>query len=132
MRDGLRAIHGADSGEDEPTADAARGQPAAGRGGNGNYHLSAGDRRARHLSRRNGYGQVPADRSVPRQARIYRETTAADPIEARICEMVETEWGVAYERRGITACESEQAARQLQAASGGELVYRRTWITSWV
>jgi hypothetical protein len=49
-----------------------------------------------------------------------------------ICEMAKIEWGVVYERGGITACESEQAARQLQAASGGELVYRRTWITSWV
>jgi hypothetical protein len=57
---------------------------------------------------------------------------AADQIEVHIIEMVKTEWGVAYERGGITACESEQAARQLQAASGGELVYRRTWITSWV
>ena len=57
---------------------------------------------------------------------------AADPIEVRIFEMVKTEWGVAYEQGGIMACESEQAARQLQAASGGELVYRRTWITSWV
>jgi hypothetical protein len=50
---------------------------------------------------------------------------------SRICEMTKTEWGVAYERGQITACESEQAARQLQAASGGELVYRRTWITTW-
>ena len=48
-----------------------------------------------------------------------------------IREMAKTEWGVAYERGGITACESERAARQLQAASGGELVYRRTWITTW-
>jgi hypothetical protein len=48
-----------------------------------------------------------------------------------IREMAKIEWGVAYERGGITACESEQAARQLQAASGGELVYRRTWITTW-
>lgn len=63
---------------------------------------------------------------------VHHETTAADPIKARICEMAKTEWGVAYERGGITACESEQAARQLQATSGGELVYRRTWITSWV
>jgi hypothetical protein len=50
---------------------------------------------------------------------------------SRICAMTKTEWGVAYERGQITACESEQAARQLQAASGGELVYRRTWITTW-
>jgi hypothetical protein len=57
---------------------------------------------------------------------------AADRIEVRIFEIVKTEWGVAYEQGGIMACESEQAARQLQAASGGELVYRRTWITSWV
>jgi hypothetical protein len=49
----------------------------------------------------------------------------------RIHEMVKTEWGVTYGWGGITACESEQAARQLQAASGGELVYRRTWITTW-
>jgi hypothetical protein len=45
MRDGLRAIHGAGPGEDEPAADAASGQPAAGRGGNGTYDLSADDRR---------------------------------------------------------------------------------------
>ncbi len=49
----------------------------------------------------------------------------------RIREVAKTEWGVANERGQITACESEQAARQLQAASGGELVYRRTWITTW-
>ena len=49
----------------------------------------------------------------------------------RVPEMAKTEWGVADERGEITACESEQAARQLQAASGGELVYRRTWITTW-
>ena len=49
----------------------------------------------------------------------------------RVREMAKTEWGVAYERGRITACECEQAARQLQAASGGELVYRRTWITTW-
>jgi len=66
-----------------------------------------------------------------RNRQVHHETTAADPIEARICEMAKTEWGVAYERGEITACESEQAARQLQAASGGELVYRRTWITNW-
>ena len=57
---------------------------------------------------------------------------AADRIVVRIFEMVKTEWGVSYERGGITACESERAARQLQAATGGELVSRRTWITSWV
>ncbi len=67
-----------------------------------------------------------------RNHQVHHETNAADPIEAPICEMAKTEWGVAYERGGITACESEQAARQLQAASGGELVYRRTLITSWV
>jgi hypothetical protein len=64
-------------------------------------------------------------------ARAHHDTTAADPIEACICELARTEWGVAYEQGRITACESEQAARQLQAASGGELVYRRTWITTW-
>jgi hypothetical protein len=37
MRDGLRAIHGADPGEDEPAADAACGQPIAGPGGDGKY-----------------------------------------------------------------------------------------------
>lgn len=52
-------------------------------------------------------------------------------VRNRIRETAKTEWGVAYEQGGITACESEQAARQLQAASGGELVYRRTWITTW-
>jgi hypothetical protein len=46
-------------------------------------------------------------------------------------EIAKTEWGVANERGQITACESEQAAWKLQAASGGELVYRRTWITTW-
>ena len=68
MHDGLRAIHGAGPGEDEPAADAANGQPLAGRGGNGMYDLSADDRRARQLSRRNGHSPVPADRSLPRQA----------------------------------------------------------------
>ena len=37
----------------------------------------------------------------------------------RIREMVKTEWGVADERGGITACESEQAARQLSGCCGG-------------
>jgi hypothetical protein len=57
----------------------------------------------------------------------------ADEADGRtpIREMAKTEWGVANERGGITACESERAARQLHAASGGELVYRRTWITTW-
>jgi hypothetical protein len=73
-----------------------------------------------------------ADEPDRRNHQVHHETNAADPIEAPICEMAKTEWGVAHERSGITACESEQAARQLQAASGGELVYRRTWITSWV
>ncbi len=44
MRDGLRAIHDTSPGEDEPAADAASGQPAAVRGGNGKYDLSADDR----------------------------------------------------------------------------------------
>ena len=61
----------------------------------------------------------------------HHDTTAAHPTEARMRELAKTEWGVAYERGRITACESEQAARQLQAATGGELVYRRTWITTW-
>jgi hypothetical protein len=64
-------------------------------------------------------------------ATAHHDTTAADPVEARIRELAMTEWGVADERGQITVCESEQAARQLQAASGGELVYRRTWITTW-
>ena len=80
-----------------------------------------------------------ADRE--RRARERRETAereqslrCADEPDGRnhICERAKTEWGVAYERGGITACESEQAARQVQAVSGGELVYRRTGITSWV
>ncbi len=80
-----------------------------------------------------------ADRE--RRARERREASEreqslrrADKPDGRnpICEMAKIEWGVVYERGGITACESEQAARQLQAASGGELVYRRTLITSWV
>ena len=44
MHDGLRAIHGAGPGEDELAADAAWGQPSAGRGGDGKYDLSADDR----------------------------------------------------------------------------------------
>jgi hypothetical protein len=44
MRDGLRAIHDAGPGEDELAADAACGQPAAGRGGDGRYDLSGDDR----------------------------------------------------------------------------------------
>jgi hypothetical protein len=48
----------------------------------------------------------------------------------RIREIAKTGWGVTDKRGGITACESDQAAWQLQAASGGELVYRRTWITT--
>jgi len=44
MRDGLLAIHGAGPGEDDgPAAPAASGQPAAGRGGDGKYDLSADD-----------------------------------------------------------------------------------------
>lgn len=72
MRDGLRAIHGAGPGEDEPAADAASGQPAAGRGGNGTYDLSADDRRARHLSRRNWHSPVPALRVFDHQAHRAR------------------------------------------------------------
>jgi hypothetical protein len=40
------------------------------------------------------------------------------------------EWGVASDY-GVAACESEQAARQLAAESGGELVCRRTYFMSW-
>ena len=76
MRDGLRAIHGADPGEDEPAAGAASGQPAAGRGGNGTYDLSADDRRARHLSRRNGHSPVPALPRIDHQARRARVGSA--------------------------------------------------------
>ena len=43
MWDGFRALDDAGPGEDEPTADAACGQSAAGRGG-GKYDLSAEDR----------------------------------------------------------------------------------------
>jgi hypothetical protein len=75
-------------------------------------------------------------RARERQEAAEREQSlrCVDEPDGRnhICEMAKIEWGVAYERGGITACESEQAARQLQAASGGELAYRRTWITSWV
>jgi len=42
----------------------------------------------------------------------------------------ETEWGVEQDGNR-TACESEQAARQLQADAGGELVSRKTFLTSW-
>lgn len=45
-----------------------------------------------------------------------------------------TEWGVADERGwfyGVTPCESEEAARQHQAISGGELVCRVTYATIW-
>ena len=85
MRDGLRAIHDAGPGENEPTADAASAQPAAGRGGNGTYDLSADDRRARHLSRRNGHSPVPADRSLPRQAlmTVSPEKTRSSNIYTR-------------------------------------------------
>lgn len=91
-----------------------------------------------HLDRAPGTTARPARRAhrattamseQPASARY--DTSAADPIEARIREQAKTEWGVADERGRITACESEQAARQLQAACGGELVYRRTWITTW-
>ena len=61
----------------------------------------------------------------------HHDTTAVDPVEVCIREVAKTEWGVADECGQIAVCESEQAARQLQAASGGELVYRRTWITTW-
>jgi hypothetical protein len=44
MRDRLRAIHDAGPGEDELAADTAYGQPAAGRGDDGKYELSADDR----------------------------------------------------------------------------------------
>jgi hypothetical protein len=46
MHDGLRAVHGTGPGEDELAADAACGQPASGRGGDGDgkYDLSADDR----------------------------------------------------------------------------------------
>src|SRR5260221_11382920 len=47
----------------------------------------------------------------------------ADRLQTAELETTETEWGVAYERGGIydvTLCESELAARQLQAASGGK------------
>jgi hypothetical protein len=77
MRDGLRAIHGAGPGEDEPTADAASGQPAARRGGNGTYDLSADDRRARHLSRRNGHSPVP--RRAARRARVRQRDHCQAP-----------------------------------------------------
>jgi hypothetical protein len=42
-----------------------------------------------------------------------------------------TEWGVDDGQGKITSCESEQAARRLAAESGGLLVRRRTWTTSW-
>jgi hypothetical protein len=44
--------------------------------------------------------------------------------------MAAEEWGVAGERGAVTACESEQTAWQL-AEAGGEVVYRRTFITRW-
>jgi hypothetical protein len=44
-------------------------------------------------------------------------------------ELHSTEWGVASGGH-VTACESEQAARALQASDGGELVSRKTWITT--
>jgi hypothetical protein len=72
----------------------------------------------------------PEDRLTP-QVSDEMHLPRGDPIDDRIRELVKTEWGVAYERGRVTACESEQAARKLQAASGGELVYRRTWITTW-
>jgi hypothetical protein len=44
MGDGLRAIHGAGPGEDELAAGDTSGRPAAGRGDDGKYDLSADDR----------------------------------------------------------------------------------------
>jgi hypothetical protein len=41
-----------------------------------------------------------------------------------------TEWGVARDH-GVIPCESEQAARQLAAETGGELTRRRTYVMSW-
>ena len=40
------------------------------------------------------------------------------------------DWGVEQDG-SITACESEQEARRLQADSGGALVARKTYFTSW-
>jgi hypothetical protein len=72
-----------------------------------------------------------ADEADDEPATLGANTDHEADGQNRISEMAKTEWGVADERGQITTCESEQAARQLQAASGGELVYRRTWITTW-
>ena len=53
MRDGLRAIDDAGPGEDELAAGDACGQPAAGRGGDGKYDLSADDRISTAAGNRN-------------------------------------------------------------------------------
>ena len=45
-------------------------------------------------------------------------------------EIMRTEWGVTSDY-GVIACESEQAARQLAAETGGELAVRETYFTSW-
>jgi hypothetical protein len=72
---------------------------------------------------------VPGERQV-RSASGDGCTPDAPELPADAA-LVATEWGVAAADWTVTACESEDAARQLQAAHGGELVYRQTWITRW-
>ena len=55
---------------------------------------------------------------------------AADRLAEFRPRLARTEWGVRHEW-DVTACESEQAARQLQADEGGALVYRQTWQMTW-
>lgn len=55
--------------------------------------------------------------------------TALSPLDGTA--LAAEEWGVADGRGHVAACGSEQAARQLQGTSGGELVSRRTYVTSW-
>lgn len=63
-------------------------------------------------------------------ASALRVRSAGVPQVAADTSVSEIEWGVA--RGGnVTSCESEQSARQNQAARGGGLVYRKTWLTTW-
>jgi len=71
--------------------------------------------------------------SIPE--RTLRENRARWGIPAYpVGRTAETEWGVAHERGGVydvTLCASEEAAHELQAASGGEIVCRKTYSGTW-
>jgi hypothetical protein len=75
--------------------------------------------------------------SVPLQTAGHgqtdRELAPGDIVAGAKIETVQEEWGVTHDRGwsgSITICESEEAARQLQTASGGELVSRSTYTWS--